>query len=74
MCVYLARSNAALLIMMKWNEEREACALSDKSLPTEGSDEKNGEPLQEVTAGRRDSNISNSSGSSSTSGSTITIT
>lgn len=30
--------------------------------------DKDGEPLQEVTAGRRDSNISNSSGSSSSDG------
>jgi len=46
--------------------------LLDKPAMTEAR-EQDGEPLQEVTAGRRDSNISNSSDGGSGAGSTITI-
>lgn len=67
------RRRAFLLISFRGTARRTARRTGDKD----------GEPLQEVTAGRRDSNISNSSGSSGggdgggggggSSGSTITI-
>lgn len=83
------RMRPRMLVTIKGNWQRRAFLLisfrgGERSAVERRARDKDGEPLQEVTAGRRDSNISNSSGSGSSgggdgggggsSGSTITIT